>query len=134
MRELKDWFRRFMVGRYGTDELNRFLSIWLWVLVILHLFVRHIIFFWLELLCMILIYGRMLSRNTGKRFKENQAYLHCCFYTGEWVRKLKGRIKDTKKYKIFKCPGCGQKLRIPRGHGKIQIHCRSCGRDFMGRS
>ena len=134
MSGLKDRFRRFMVGRYGTDELNRFLSTLILVFVILHLFSRHMIFFWMELICLIFIYGRMFSKNTRGRFEENQAYLHYCFYAGEWIRKLGRRLKEGKKYKIFKCPNCGQKLRIPRGHGKIQVHCRSCGHDFMGRS
>lgn len=134
MNGLKDRFRRFMVGRYGTDELNRFLSALILVFVVLHLFARNMIFFWLELACFILIYVRMFSRDTGRRFRENQAYLHYCFYAGEWARKLGARLKEGRKYKIFKCPNCGQKLRIPRGHGKIQVHCRSCGHDFMGRS
>lgn len=134
MNHIKDRFRRFMVGRYGTDELNRFLSALILAFVVLHLFARNIFFFWLELLCLACIYMRMFSRNTGRRFQENQAYLHCCFYAREWVRKLGIRLNAKKKYKIFKCPSCGQRLRIPRGHGKIQVHCRSCGHDFMGRS
>lgn len=34
-------------------------------------------------------------------------------------------------YKIFKCPKCGQKLRVPRHKGKIAIHCRKCGEEFI---
>ena len=134
LNHLKEKFRRFMVGRYGTDELNRFLSMLILVFVAFHLFTRNIMFFWMELLCLILIYVRMFSRNTGRRFKENQIYLHTCFQAGEWVRRFGSRLKACRKFKIFKCPQCGQKLRIPRGHGKIQVHCRSCGHDFMGRS
>lgn len=134
MNNLKDKFRRFMVGRYGTDELNRFLSTLILIFVVLHLFIRNMAFFWLELVCLVLIYMRMFSRDTGRRFRENQVFLHCRFHAEEWVRKFGLRLKERKKYKIFKCPNCGQKLRIPRGHGKIQIHCRSCGNDFMGRS
>lgn len=134
LNHLKEKFRRFMVGRYGTDELNRFLSMLILVFVAFHLFTRNIMFFWMELLCLILIYVRMFSRDTGRRFKENQIYLHTCFQAGEWVRRFGSRLKECRKFKIFKCPQCGQKLRIPRGHGKIQVHCRSCGHDFIGRS
>ena len=35
---------------------------------------------------------------------------------------------------VFKCPNCGQKIRIPRGHGKVSVHCRKCGHDFIGRT
>ncbi len=134
MDNLKDKFRRFMVGRYGMDELNRFLSSLILVFVVFHLFSRRPLFFWLELGCLILIYVRMFSKNTGKRFHENQAYLQMHFHASERVRKLARQLKESRKFKIFKCPNCGQRLRVPRGHGKIQVHCRSCGHDFMGRS
>ncbi len=134
MGSLKDKFRRFMVGRYGTDELNRFLSCLVAALIVVNLFVRSGVFFWLELACVALVYFRMFSKNTTKRFYENQAYLQWSFHGAEGAKKLARRLKERKNHKIFKCPRCGQKLRIPRGHGNIQIHCRSCGHDFMGRS
>mgnify|MGYP001122250664 CR=1 FL=1 len=33
-----------------------------------------------------------------------------------------------------KCPGCGQKIRVPRGRGKIAIRCPKCNREFIRRS
>ncbi len=134
MDNLKDKFRRFMVGRYGMDELNRFLTIMTAVLIGANLFARSSILFWMELICVILVYGRMFSRNTGRRFQENQRFLRYEFYGKEYVRNLKFRWKEARRYKIFRCPGCGQRIRIPRGHGKVQIHCKSCGNDFLGRS
>ena len=59
MGSLKDKFRRFMVGRYGTDELNRFLSCLVAALIVVNLFVRSGVFFWLELACVALVYFRM---------------------------------------------------------------------------
>jgi transcription elongation factor Elf1 len=38
---------------------------------------------------------------------------------------LLDRIKD-KEHRYFKCPNCGQYLRVPKGKGKIHINCR-CG-------
>ena len=78
--------------------------------------------------------GIVQTLSTGITFQENQVYLRWRFYVGEWFRNLKFRIQEGRRYKIFKCPGCGQKIRIPRGHGKIQIRCRKCGREFFGRS
>lgn len=134
MNNLKDKFRRFMVGRYGTDELNRFILTAVLVTVVLNLFFRSGLLIWIELVCLILTYLRMFSKNTGARFKENQKYLNLRFRTEEKLKRLKPRLEEARRYKIFKCPDCGQKLRIPRGHGKISIHCRKCGRDFMGKS
>lgn len=134
MNNLKDKFRRFMVGRYGTDELNRFILTIILVMVLCNLFLRSSLLVWTELLLLILSYLRMFSKNTGARFKENQNFLNLRFHAQEKTKNLKPRIEEARKYKIFKCPGCGQKLRIPRGHGKISIHCRKCGCDFERRS
>ena len=48
MRDWKDRFRRFMVGRYGTDELNRFLLTAVLVMILGNVFVRNRLVFWLE--------------------------------------------------------------------------------------
>ena len=74
-----------------------------------------------------------------QRFKENQTYLNLRFRVTEWAKgvksgKWKEDLEEVKKYKIFKCPNCGQKIRIPRGHGKVSVHCRKCGHDFIGRT
>ena len=134
MNNLKDKFRRFMVGRYGTDELNRFILTVVLAMVICNLFIRSGPLIWAELLLLLLSYIRMFSKNTGARFKENQGFLNLRFRAQENIKTLKPRMEEFRKYKIFKCQDCGQKLRIPRGHGKISIHCRKCGRDFMGKS
>ena len=134
MNDLKDKIRRFMVGRYGTDELSRFLLTIILVLVISNLFIRSSLVVWLELLFLILCYLRIFSKNTGRRFQENQQFLNIQFRVKERLKNVKPRLVEVWKYKIFKCPRCGQKLRIPRGHGKISIHCRKCGFEFEGKS
>lgn len=134
LNEMRERFRRFMIGRYGTDELNRFLMYLILAMIVLSWFIRSNIWFVLELFCLIFSYYRSFSRNINRRFQENQKYLGLHFRVTEWFKRLKFRLKEGRKYKIFKCPHCGQKIRIPRGHGKISIHCRRCGTDFMGRS
>ena len=42
----------------------------------------------------------------------------------------KARSQD-KTHRYFKCPGCGQTVRVPRGRGKIQITCPKCRREFI---
>lgn len=41
---------------------------------------------------------------------------------------------DEKIYKYFECPNCSQKIRVPKGHGKIEITCPKCGEKFIKRT
>ena len=31
----------------------------------------------------------------------------------------------------FRCPTCGQSMRLPRGVGKVEVTCRSCSSHFL---
>ena len=108
------------------------------LLVVLNLFVRFGVLALavnvLELAVIVLLYFRMFSKNVNRRWQENQAYLRMQFYVSEYFKRLRFRFTEGRKYRIFKCPGCGQKVRIPRGHGKVSIHCPKCGTDFIKKS
>lgn len=130
---MKDKLQRFMIGRYGADELTRFLLGVTMVLIVLDLFV-HIYLVYLGGLCLIYCYYRMLSRNISRRFKENQVYLNLRFKVKEGFKSRKLQLTQIRRYHIYKCPHCGQKIRIPRGKGKISIHCPKCSTDFIKRS
>lgn len=84
--------------------------------------------------CLILCYFRMFSKNIGKRYKEEQVFEGLRYSVTEKFRKYKFRIREKKEYHIYKCPNCGQKIRIPRGKGKISIHCPKCNTDFVKKS
>ena len=53
---MREKFRQFMVGRYGTDGLNQFLSIASLVLLLISLITRFSLFTWLGLALLILCY------------------------------------------------------------------------------
>ena len=137
MNEMKERFRRFMQGRYGFDEFARFTLGAALVALILSMFIRG----WLgsllntaALLLLVYTYYRALSRDFSRRYAENQRYLE---KSGEIRRRFdreKNIMKQRKDYHIYSCPGCSQKIRIPRGKGQIEITCPKCGYKFVKRS
>ncbi len=88
----------------------------------------------LEWIVLIILYARMFSKNINKRYQENEAFLRRQFYVSEWWKKWKFRFQESRKYHIYRCPNCKQKVRVPRGRGRISIHCPKCGTDFIKKS
>lgn len=115
-----------MQGRYGNDPFNHFLMIMSLITMLLSVVWKpH--FFAVAVALLGWGYYRMFSRKVYTRAVENERYLD--------IRdKILGRLKQQKTHHIYKCPGCGQKVRVPRGKGKIEIHCPKCGKDFIKRS
>lgn len=135
MNRFSEKFQRFMIGRYGMDQLGQFMMTMVLVLIVINLFVRaalpSMVLDTLELSGLIGMYFRMFSKNVGKRYRENQVYLGARFRVMDRFQKAGFRFREGRRHHIFKCPGCGQKIRIPRGHGKVSIHCPKCGKDFI---
>ena len=131
---MREKFRQFMAGRYGTDALNQFLSIAAVVLILLSLVTRLGLFSWLGLAALISCYFRTFSRNISRRTEENYR-----FYSfqerlmGKW-KGVKRRWADRKTYRYYRCPKCRQLLRVPKGRGRIEISCPRCGTQFIKKS
>ncbi len=127
MGNFRMWLTNFMRGRYGNDDLNKFLIAVALVLIILDLFVR---WRWIDILTVLLliyIYSRMFSRSINSRYMENQKFLG-------FISKFRGiGAMNTKSHKVMRCPGCGGKLRVPRGVGNIMINCPHCSTKFQKR-
>lgn len=126
-----NWFRRFMAGRYGTDQLTMAL---LGVYVVLYItaqLIRWIPLAWIALLLLFYAFFRTLSRNTAARYRENQWFLRYWNRISGWFRRLSLTVKDRRKYRYYKCPHCSSKLRVPKGKGKIEITCPVCKTRFI---
>ena len=127
---MKEKFYRFMQGRYGVDQFSRFLLILAIVVLVLNMFIRSALFELIPFALLIYTYFRIFSRNIAARSKENQKYLQL---SGTVKYNLKNG-KQLLKFHIYKCPSCGQKIRIPRGKGKIEITCPKCKNKFIKKS
>ena len=135
---MKNWFRnigyriqRFMYGRYGYDELSRFLSVFSLILIVLS------VFFWPLLIpawgLMIWSTVRSFSKKLEKRRRERERYLRISsklktvFLGPQAKRDLRrNKKRDRKTHRYFSCKKCKTVLRVPKGKGKITITCPKC--------
>lgn len=123
--------REFMYGRYGTDRLSLALVAGGFVCYTLYVFTRWRVLYMFSLVLYGIALFRTLSRNTGKRRTENQKFMNLWYkLKNKWIG-VKADFEERKTYKHFKCPRCGQKIRIPRGRGKIEICCPKCSNRFI---
>ncbi|MCC8068005.1 MAG: hypothetical protein LIO94_13030 [Clostridiales bacterium] len=127
-------FEEFMSGRYGTDDLSKFMLAVCLVLLVVNLFTNQPLIYFLELVILVLIYYRKFSSNYVKRSEENEKYLDIVQDIRGRFQKAGRRASQSKDYHIYKCPSCGQKIRIPRGKGKICITCPKCHTEFQKKS
>ena len=126
--------RRFFMGRYGMDSLNKLIFIvTLILLAVMWFWPNRVVglIFWILLL---FGYFRCFSRNISARYAENRKYLQLTAKPRAFFRKRKSRFAQRKIYKFFKCPQCRQQLRVPRGRGKIEITCPKCHTEFVKKS
>ena len=154
---MREKFQRFMQGRYGNDGLNNFLLFFaIFIIIINMIFFRRMpkvnsILSGVETVLVILALIRTFSRNYQARSRENQKYMA----VKDKIMGLFGKKGSSGNsynrqntynsyqqqqaarnagYRIFKCPNCKQKIRVPSGKGRIEISCPKCQTRFIKKS
>lgn len=134
---------RFMQGRYGFDSLSNFLLMVGFVLVLLNLIISFtplrisIIAMLLSLLAWLVIvysYVRVFSKNYAKRKAQNDRFVARTAGVREKMRRRDAMRRIRKTHHIYCCPGCCQKIKIPKGKGKVVITCPKCRMEFTKNS
>lgn len=129
MNRFRQKMQQFMYGRNGADDLSR-VALWTaLILMIVSLFTNNIVYL-IGLIFLFYSIFRMYSRNIGARRAENDKFLYHCSQAENWFRRFRFRAADRKKHRIFRCPNCKQKIRVPKGKGNIMIRCPKCGIEF----
>ena len=134
---MKEKFMKFMQGRYGVDGFARFTMGAALVCVFVSVFFQKgstigALLNTLGLAAIIYTYFRILSRNISRRYAENQKYLSMTSKLRQSFNREKSMMQQRKSHHIYTCPGCGQKIRIPRGSGKkVEIDCPKCHTKFI---
>lgn len=130
----KSKINQFMQGRYGLDQFGKLtvgIALACWIISI---FVKSSVFNMVSVALIVYCYFRMFSRNHMRRYAENQTYLKITNKIRSYIQSRKNYIRQLKTHHIYKCPGCKQKIRVPRGKGTISIHCPKCHTDFVKKS
>ena len=133
---------QLFAGRTGVDALGRTFTWVAMILMIVTMFTHSNIAYLLAMACLVYSIWRMFSKNYQKRYYENHMFLQKTAKIRGFFMRLTPNVRNSiikarynmdqrRTYKIFKCPGCKQKLRAPRGRGKIQVTCSKCHTQFI---
>lgn len=141
---MKDFFRnlgykiqRFMVGRYGADQLWRALMIFYLISILITNIVYRfskIAYYSLTVLSLaIIVFAifRVFSKNIEARRKENQDWLRITGGIRQKFLFAKERSKQRKTHKFVKCKQCKKVLRLPKNKGKLNVSCPHCKNQFV---
>lgn len=136
MNDFRSKIARFMYGRYGFDQLGRFLMGAGLVMAVLCMFLRflptHIPYYicsFLNTFFYVFAFYRILSKNTLKRTIENDSYLRLRSKVLPMIDEKTKSIRD-REYIYKKCPKCSAKLRLKRIRGKHITKCPRCSQKF----
>ena len=117
---IRNAIQHLMYGRYGHDQLNLFLMVLYLLLYLVYMLTGWELFSLCSLLLLAYTLFRLLSRDHAKRRRENARFMRMAGPVLQWLR-LRRTIRKDKEHMYFKCPNCGQQLRVPRGKGNITV-------------
>ena len=135
--ESGNWQRKMMEwlqGRQGPDDLAVFSMNLAIVVVVVNLFARVSWLGWVALVLIVYSMFRIQSKNLGARARENEAFLKALGPARPWVQNPRAAWAELRAYKHVKCASCKQRVRVPRGKGKLRVTCPRCKTKFEVRS
>ena len=121
-------YNKMLNGRNGIDDLIKFQFIILIILTVLDIFVDSYTVGLLQLITMITIGYRFMSKNLYKRVKENQIYNNIRYGIISPFKNIIRRIKDRKH--LYKKCSCGTTIKtpLPKKRGIKHTTCPNCGK------
>lgn len=129
-RRLSEWLR----GRQGPDDLAVFSVNLAIVIVLVNVFARTGWLGWVGLALVAYAMFRIQSRNLGARARENEAFLRALGPVRPWVQNPRAAWAELRAYKHVRCTSCRQRVRVPRGKGRLRVTCPRCKTKFEVRS
>lgn len=136
MNRIRDWFARFMTGRYGVDQMGKTMNWAVIILLLIAMLTGNMLIDMIGMALLVYTYFRIFSRNHSARYQENQRYLQMTADIRRRWNRFMSINRQRKDFHIYTCPNksCKQKIRIPRGKGKIEVTCPKCRTSFVKNS
>lgn len=130
---MKEKIEKFMVGRYGEDQLNNLFSVIFIVLAVINWRINSRMLRIIVYILIILSLYRTFSKNVVARSIENDRYIKLKRRIARSIKVIqKGRKDKENKYVL--CPNCVQMIRVPRKKGRLEIKCPNCHKKFEKRT
>ena len=129
-----NYLRRFMMGRYGSDQLSMALILLSILLSMIGGLTHLQLLRYIADIPLVISIFRILSRDISKRRMENSKFLMLIGPVNSWLKKAQRHAIDSRTHRYFKCPNCRTELRVPKGKGKIIITCPKCKTEFREKS
>lgn len=129
--------QKFMIGRYGIDQLWRALLIFYLIsIVITNIVYRFSKVAYIALsICSLVIIAfaifRVFSKNIEMRRNENRNWLKFTNKIKQKFKFEKDKWSQRKTHKFVKCSKCKKVLRLPKHKGKINVDCPHCHNTFI---
>jgi hypothetical protein len=129
-----NWLKKFMYGRYGSDQLSMALLIFSILLTFIARLAKLPLLSLISYIPLGVCIFRMLSKNINKRSMENYKFSMLISPVYSWFTKIRRRFAESKTRKFLKCPQCKAELRLPKGKGKIIVTCPKCRNEFRSKT
>lgn len=124
----------FMRGRHGLDGLSIALLAAGFLLGFVGQGFRCLPLLFIGIAGMLWGLARIVSRNHFRRQRENQLFSEILYRLGRRADGFGRKMREIRRYRHFQCPHCGKFVRIPRGKGRVLIHCPQCKNNFYEQS
>ncbi|MBQ3479499.1 MAG: hypothetical protein IJH25_15175 [Clostridia bacterium] len=120
------WFRRCN----GADNLGMVIIVTSLIVLLLARITGLGLLAYVAMALYIWAMFRMFSHNKARRMEENNRFTQSWTKVKTEVSQAFNRLKNSRKYKYYRCPNCKARLRIPRGIGEKNVTCSQCKHTF----
>lgn len=138
---MKEWLnqirvntQKFMIGRYGVDEMSLFMIRLALVIMIIACIPKLNMLSWLGWAFLVVGIYRSCSKKIAERSRERDWYLKKISKVQPKINTIKRMWTDRKTHRYFKCRNCKSWVRVPKGKGKIEISCTKCRTKMIRRT